>query len=235
MGASDEPDGTKEARRRYDRIAVKLRGGQRHPTLGFHPDRGDTDWWQAGEHRFEKMIKAFAIAPHHRVIDYGCGSLRLGGHFMRYLEREHYFGLDVAADLIAIGQELIGSDIVADRAPHLATIDEESLAAAAAFGASFLFSEAVDYHVVPDECEFYYTALKRLVNLPGSRLLLSVRMDETEHEYIQGCWARPLEHFKRALAPLSYVKSHFVQIGAAGGKHAGIASATLEFHRIQSD
>lgn len=225
-------EGTKEARRRYDRIAQKLRDGQRHPTLGFHPDRGDSDWWQAGAFRFEKMVKTFAIAPHHRVIDYGCGSLRLGGHFMRHLERGNYFGLDVAADLIAMGRELIGADIVAGRAPHLAVIEEPALAAAEAFGAAFLFSEAVDYHVVPDELDFYYGTLKRLVHMPDSRLLLSVRIADTEHEYIQGCWARPLEHFQRVLAPLVYVASHYVQVGAAGGKHAGVTSATLEFRRV---
>jgi hypothetical protein len=225
-------DGTKEARRRYDRIAEKLRGGQRHPTLGFHPDRSETDWWQAGEFRFTKMIKAFAIAPHHRVIDYGCGSLRLGGHFMRYLERGNYFGLDVAGDLIAMGRELIGPEIVADRAPHLALIEEPALEAAEAFGASFLFSEAVDYHVVPDELDYYYRTLLRLVHVPGSALLLSVRIGDVEQEYIQGCWARPLEHFQRVLAPLAYVDSHFVQVGAAGGKHAGITSATLRFRRV---
>jgi SAM-dependent methyltransferase len=224
-------DGTKEARRRYDRIAQRLRGGMRHPTLGFHPDRAETDWWQAGDARFKKMISAFPIAPHHRVIDYGCGSLRLGGHFMRYLEPGNYFGLDVAQDLIAIGRELIGEDVVAERAPHLATIGEQSLADAEAFGASFLFSEAVDYHVVPDELDFYYTALKRLVHLPGSSLLLSVRMADVEHEYIQGCWARPWEHFVKVLAPLSFAKAHFVQVGAAGGKHAGVTSTTLEFRR----
>ncbi len=224
-------DGTKEARRRYDRIAEKLRGGQRHPTLGFHPDRGDEDWWQAGRDRFQKMIKTFAIAPSDRVIDYGCGSLRLGGHFMRHLEPGHYFGLDVTADLIAMGCELIGAETVAERAPHLAVIDESALAEAETFGASFLFSEAVDYHVVPDELDFYYATLLRLTRAPGSTLLLSVRMADTDHEYIQGCWARPLEHFIRVLAPLVYVKSHFVQVGAHGGKHAGIASATLQFRR----
>lgn len=224
-------DGTKEARRRYDRIAEKLRGGQRHPTLGFHPDRSETDWWQAGEHRFLKMVRSFAMQPRDRVIDYGCGSLRLGGHFMRHLERGHYFGLDVAADLIAIGRELVGEGIIADRAPKLAVIDAQSLAEAEAFGASILFSEAVDYHVVPEELDFYYSALLRLVHLPGARLLLSVRMADTDREYIQGCWARPLQHFKRALAPLAYVDSHYVQVGAAGGKHAGIGSATLEFRR----
>ncbi len=111
------PDGTREGQRRYDRLAERLRAGHRHPTLGYHPDRGDADWWQAGQARFSKMIETFGIAPQDRVIDYGCGTLRLGGHFMRYLDRGGYFGLDVAQDLITMGRELVGEDVIADRAP----------------------------------------------------------------------------------------------------------------------
>ena len=130
-----------------------------------------------------------------------------------------------------MGRELVGAEIVADRRPHLATIDEQSLAAAQAFETSFLFSEAVDYHVVPDELGFYYDALCRLASAPGCSLLLGVRLADSVTEYMGGTWARPLQHFVEALAPLAYVKSHFVQVGAAGGKSEGITSATLEFRR----
>jgi SAM-dependent methyltransferase len=225
----EEGEGTKRARQRYDCIARELRDGLRHPTLGFHPNRGEDDWWKAGAERFAKMVAAFAIAPRHRVVDYGCGSLRLGGHFMRYLERGNYFGLDVAGDLIAMGRELIGEQIVADRAPHLASIDENALASAESFGAAFVVCEAVDYHVFPDELGFFYRALARLTHRPGSVLLLGVRIAYVEIEYASGCWARPLTHFEKALAPLAYVKSHFAQAG--GAKHAAVTSATLEFRR----
>lgn len=231
MTSPDEQDGTKKGRAIYDRIARKLREGRRHPTLGFHPDRGDADWWQAGEGRFRKVVHVFKILPKHRVIDYGCGTLRLGGHFIRFLDRGNYFGLDVSADLIGIGRELVGADIIADKAPHLAAIDGHSLAEAQEFGAAFVFSEAVAYHVLPNELDFYYTALKRLASVPGSVLLISVRLADIDSEYIQGCWARPLDAYVQALAPLKYVGLHFMQTGPAGDKHAGIGSATLEFRR----
>ncbi len=85
--------------------------------------------------------------------------------------------------------------------------------------------------MVPDELDFYYGALLRLVAAPGSALYFSVRLSDVESEYIRGCWARPLQHYVESLAPLAFVKMHFMQVGAAGGKHAGIASATLEFRR----
>lgn len=231
MTISDELNGIREARRRYQNLARRLREGQAHPTLGYHPDRSETDWWKAGEFRFLKMIKTFAIAPEHRVIDYGCGTLRLGGHFMRYLEPGNFFGLDVSPDLIEIGRDLVGGELIQAKAPRLAAIDDRSLADAADFKAAFLFSEAVDYHVVPDELGFYYDALKRLVGAPGSRLLLSVRIAEPEHEFVQGCWARPLEAFKQALQPLQFVAMHYVQVGGPSDKFPGITSSTLEFLR----
>src|ERR1700749_745051 len=228
---TDASDGTREARRRYDGMARKLGGGRPHPTLGFHPDRSEADWWQAGAARFDNMVEMHAITPRDRVIDYGCGTLRLGGHFIRFLDRGNYFGLDVADDFLAMGKELVGADLIADRAPLLATIGEHSLAAAETFGASILFSEAVDYHVVPDELKYYYRALLRLAHRPGSRLLLSVRLADDEREYIRGCWARPVTHFQERLSPLIYVTSHDLKAGFRKGCDSGVTRATLEFKR----
>lgn len=231
MATTDGPEGVRLARVRYDTMAQRLRAGQPHPTLGYHPDRGDTDWWQAGAGRVSRLVETFGISPHHRVIDYGCGTLRLGGHFMRRLDRGNYFGLDVSGELIAIGRELVGDDMIADKAPHLAAIDAQALEEAEAFGASFVFSEAVSYHVMPKELAFYFGALERLARAPGCVLFFSVRIADVESEYIQGCWARPLQAHTQPLASLAFVKTHFLQMGADGTKNAGITRATLEFRR----
>ena len=47
--------------------------------------------------------------PHHRLLDIGCGALRGGVHFVRYLEDGNYAGLDVNRSLIAAGHRELQS------------------------------------------------------------------------------------------------------------------------------
>lgn len=48
-----------------------------------------------GRHVFSELL-GFGLRPQHRVVDYGCGSLRVGCQLIPYLERGCYFGLDVS-------------------------------------------------------------------------------------------------------------------------------------------
>ena len=43
------------------------------------------------------------LQPKHRFFDIGCGSLRGGVHFIRYLDKNNYFGTDISSELIKVG------------------------------------------------------------------------------------------------------------------------------------
>jgi SAM-dependent methyltransferase len=50
-------------------------------------------WQRMGVQQFE-FLTAQGLQPHHRLLDIGCGSLRGGIHFVRYLDAGHYAGID---------------------------------------------------------------------------------------------------------------------------------------------
>ena len=58
------------------------------------------------------------IPPDSILIDYGCGSLRVGAHFIRYLDPGCYFGLELAEGLYEIGQEVIGRELLDGKFPR---------------------------------------------------------------------------------------------------------------------
>lgn len=60
-------------------------------------------WDEMGEKQFEFLVEQ-GLRPDHHFLDVGCGSLRGGIHFVRYLQPGHYCGLDIQQRLIDAGR-----------------------------------------------------------------------------------------------------------------------------------
>jgi hypothetical protein len=60
-------------------------------------------WDEIGELQFQFMV-AQGLGPDHALVDIGCGALRGGVRFVRYLQRRNYHGLDINPSLIAAGE-----------------------------------------------------------------------------------------------------------------------------------
>jgi SAM-dependent methyltransferase len=61
-------------------------------------------WGRVGELQFD-FLRARGLQPSMRLLDVGCGCLRGGIHFVRWLEPGHYFGLDVNESLLVAGRQ----------------------------------------------------------------------------------------------------------------------------------
>jgi SAM-dependent methyltransferase len=64
--------------------------------------------------QFDYLV-ARGLEPRHRLLDVGCGSLRGGVHFVRYLNDEHYFGVDADAELLEAGRFELDGEGLTDR------------------------------------------------------------------------------------------------------------------------
>lgn len=59
-------------------------------------------WDEMGALQLDFM-RAHGLSPRHRLLDLGCGSLRGGVHFVRYLDAGNYHGLDHNQSLLDAG------------------------------------------------------------------------------------------------------------------------------------
>jgi ubiquinone/menaquinone biosynthesis C-methylase UbiE len=59
-------------------------------------------WEEIGALQME-FLRSCGLLPSHNLLDVGCGCLRGGVHFVRYLEPGHYFGVDVNRSLLEAG------------------------------------------------------------------------------------------------------------------------------------
>jgi hypothetical protein len=214
------------------REARHVKEGGKHHSLGQNLRAADgktVSFWDAGALKANKIMRTASLEPDSRVIEYGCGSLRMGAHFIRRLDRDCFWGLDVVSDFYEIGQQLIGPDLLREKSPRFGVIGESVIGAAEKFNADLVFSSAVCVHVHPDEAEGYFGGLSRLCRKPGAKLIFDAVLSEATLRYRHGSWARPLDQIIAALPDLNVVK---VSPGNEHLKEGGkITLAMLEFCR----
>jgi len=94
-------------------------------------------WEELGRLQLD-FLKQRGLKPDHCLLDVGCGALRGGIHFVRYLEAGHYCGLDVNASLIAAGKKELEKENLLAKSPRLLVNDKFE------FG---LFERTFDYAI----------------------------------------------------------------------------------------
>lgn len=187
------------------RVAAKVGSGHTHNSLGGDLRTRDgerQDFWSAGETQAQRWIRRFRVSSTERVVDYGCGTLRVGGHFIRHLDPDSYFGLDVIPQFLEQGRQLIGEDLLQEKRPRLTVISEASIAEAAAFEPGLVISHAVMNHVHPDEVDRYIDNLKRIAGRPGARIVLNTSVTAQPSRYNQLGWGLPAHDIVSRFAPM---------------------------------
>lgn len=81
---------------------------------GRHRDIVGGRWDETGNIQMA-LLRQAGLQPHHRLLDIGCGSLRLGCKAVPWLNPGNYWGTDLSADLMQRGYDLELAD--KDRLP----------------------------------------------------------------------------------------------------------------------
>jgi SAM-dependent methyltransferase len=192
----------------WEKIARQIAKGEAHETLGGVLKNG-SPWAKAGASKFKKFKSILEIARTDRVLDYGCGTLRIGVHFIKYLKPKCFMGLDPIPELIEHGKCLLGTKLLAAKAPVLARIDELGLAAAEQFSADAVISSDVAFHIHPDEAPDYFRKLSRVTCKNGARLVFDGKITDRPYRYNESGWSWPLDYYQEVLRPLVFVAYHF--------------------------
>ncbi len=62
-------------------------------------------WEEVGQLQFDFLVEN-GLKPSHRLLDIGCGCLRGGVHFVRYLNPGNYYGIDINRSLLDAGYDI---------------------------------------------------------------------------------------------------------------------------------
>jgi len=89
---------------------------------GKHRNAVGGNWEEVGLMQLERL-KSRGLRPEHTLCDVGCGALRGGVHFARYLDAGNYCGLDINASLIEGGRLELEKAGLADKKARLLVSD----------------------------------------------------------------------------------------------------------------
>lgn len=96
-------------------------------------------WDELGQLQLDFLV-ASGLKPSHKLLDIGCGSLRGGVCYIKYLDEGNYFGLDINSSLIEAGKIEVEEAGLSHKKPNL-IVDDEFLCSR--FGTKFDFMVSI--------------------------------------------------------------------------------------------
>jgi len=126
-------------------------------------------WDEVGRMQIDFLVGE-GLERSHRMLDLGCGSLRGGRHFIRYLDPKGYTGIDISEGVIEAGKRLVVDEGLIDQAPRLIanTAGDFRFAMFPDEIFDFIFAQSVLTHLQEDHLEECFSNIGRLMG-PESR------------------------------------------------------------------
>lgn len=147
---------------RYDRL---WRADPRHFS---HPDRT----FQLDYCRARGLIAA------HRLLDFGCGPLAAGKHFVSFLDAGNYVGADISAVALAHACDAVRAEGLDAKAPAFIHLPASgALGAMAGLGVDMIWAQSVLTHMSPAQVSDLLRVLPRVLR-PGGSLLATVYLGD---------------------------------------------------------
>lgn len=168
-----------------EQIETTLAEGAAHPSLGGKLRSGPYE--TAGLGMFENLLR-YGLKERDTCVDYGCGTMRVGQHVVKYLGRRRYWGLDISPRLLEEARALIG-DNASEKEPQLRVISDAAVAEAAAAGPDVLFSHRVLPHVHPGDLPEYFRNIMTIIGRTGQAIIDGKWSDGETVQYKPGSWA----------------------------------------------
>jgi SAM-dependent methyltransferase len=155
---------------RVKRTVKRLLPGRfyRYVDPGWHRKAVGGMWEELGRLQLDFLVGQ-GLRPDHSFLDVGCGSLRGGVHFIRYLDAGRYYGFDRSPERLAAGRDVeLPRYGLVDKRPVLEVIDDFGVER---FGRAFDFAlaQSVFTHIPLDVIELCLQNVGEVL-APGGRL-----------------------------------------------------------------
>jgi SAM-dependent methyltransferase len=120
-------------------------------------------WEEIGELQFEFLVNN-SLQPNHKLLDIGCGTLRGGRHFIKYLKAEKYSGIDISPKAIEYGKQLVKQEGLAEKQPRLLVVVELTFKEFDGEIFDYLLAHSVFTHLKPESIYECFQNIGKIMN-----------------------------------------------------------------------
>lgn len=131
---------------------------------------------QRGMHQLE-YIKKHGLRPSHCLLDFGCGYLRAGVHFIGYLDAGKYTGADISQGRLDVGRREINKHGLGDQRPELVFLPNITLDTLSSRRFDFIWAHGVIGHMPLEDVE---ALLKNLHKIMGRSSVFFANYTESD-------------------------------------------------------
>jgi cyclopropane fatty-acyl-phospholipid synthase-like methyltransferase len=143
-------------------------------------------WEQIGQLQFQFMT-AQGLLPQHKLVDVGCGAMRGGVHFVNYLNKGNYFGVDSNRSLIEAAKIELDEKGLSAKSPSLLVNHKFELS---------LFNTTFDYAIaISVFTHLYMNHITRCLVEIGSVLTPNGRFYATFFQAPRPAHLKPMIHY----------------------------------------
>ncbi|HZS65411.1 MAG TPA: class I SAM-dependent methyltransferase [Xanthobacteraceae bacterium] len=155
-------------------------------------------WEEIGQLQFDFLIRQ-GLLPAHSFFDLGCGTLRGGRHFIRYLNPGRYTGIDLSAAAIEYANALIKSEGLESKSPAILVSTEKNLKFERFAGQKFdyLLAQSVFTHLMPEHIAECFAHIGNIMHA-NSCFYFTFLESETALRYGNKTFSYPFRIFSEA-------------------------------------
>jgi hypothetical protein len=152
-----------------------------HATLGPNLKPGSLE--RAAD--IAKLVIEFGVRKSDTVIDYGCGTLRIGQFLVEYLDPQKFIGLDIDQRIVDQGLAMLAPALVAEKQPTVDVIDEEAIARIADQRPRWIYANDVLHHVAPEDLSEFFENIYRLGNAETTNMIWTQVGEDTTRSSVK--------------------------------------------------
>ena len=165
-----------------------LENGGAHATLGSNIRNEDT--YQRTAEIQLAFLQSRGLRPTSRIIDYGCGSLRLGKLLIDFLEPDGYIGLDATDQFYAPALASLDRELRDTKRPRCYTISPEVIEELQPDPVDFIISTHVLIHVPWEEMRDFLSRFDRLAG-KKTKIYIDFHDGAERKHFHELTWAYP--------------------------------------------
>lgn len=129
-----------------------------------------------------KLLEKLGLKPQHRLLDFGCGSLRLGRWLIPYLEKGNYFGIEPNLWLVEMGRmEEVPTKVWGAKRPTFSDEAGHDLSVFSPVKFDFVLASAVLIHSSHQQISAFINSLPEMLE-KGGTVLAETRTSAPDYE-----------------------------------------------------